>query len=69
MEKKTYTTWRDTAFFRDGSGRIKYNKLCTGCTGKCKQSFRAVILNCPKYISKRSEKQNDVCTKRTAERS
>ena len=32
------------------------------------RSFRAVILNCPKYISKRSENQNDVRNKRTAER-
>lgn len=49
MEKQTYTTWRDTAFFRDVSGRIKYNKLCAGCTGTCKQSFRVTVVSCPHY--------------------
>ena len=49
MEKKTYTTWRDTAFFKDQSGWIKYNKLCEGCSGDCKQSFRVTVVACPRY--------------------
>lgn len=49
MEKRTYTTWRDTAFFKDQSGWIKYNKLCEGCSGDCKQSFRVTVVACPRY--------------------
>ena len=53
MEKQTYTTWRDTVFFKDGSGRFKYNKLCVGCTRKCKQSFRVTVVSCPHYCPAR----------------
>ena len=60
---------KDWAFFLNDRGRKSYNEICLHCMRKCKQSFRAVILNCPKYISKRSEKQNDVRAKRTADRS
>ena len=60
---------KDWAFFLNDRGRKSYNEICLHCMRKCKQSFRAVILNCPKYISKRSEKQNAVRAKRTADRS
>ena len=29
--------------------RITYNDLCRGCTHSCKQSFRVVIILCPRY--------------------
>ena len=32
----------------------RYNDLCRRCVHPCKQSFRAVILACPHYFSKRS---------------
>ena len=32
----------------------KYNDLCRRCVHPCKQSFRAVIIACPHYFSKRS---------------
>ena len=35
---------------------IAYNKLCKGCAHSCKQSFRAVVLSCPHYLSLRSKK-------------
>lgn len=49
MEKRAYTTWRDTAFYKDDSGWIKYNKLCSGCAKECKQSFRVTVVACPHY--------------------
>lgn len=30
--------------------------LCKGCVHPCKQSFRAVVLSCPHYLSLRSKK-------------
>lgn len=38
--------------------RITYNDLCRGCTHSCKQSFRAIIILCPHYYSKRRKKED-----------
>ncbi len=40
------------AFFLNHRNRITYNDLCRGCTHGCKQSFRAIIVLCPRYYSK-----------------
>ena len=49
--------WRlEWAFFLGENGRRQYNKLCKGCVHPCKQSFRAVVLSCPHYLSLRSNK-------------
>ena len=38
------------------SGRIAYNALCRKCVYNCKQSFRAAVIVCPHYHSKRSRR-------------
>lgn len=49
--------WRlEWTFFLDENGRRQYNKLCKGCVHPCKQSFRAVVVSCPHYLSRRSKK-------------
>lgn len=48
---------KEWAIFLDDRGLKKYNKLCRKCERNCKQSFRAIIIQCPKYLSKRSAKQ------------
>ncbi len=40
---------RELSFFLTESGRVAHNKRCLRCTHDCKQSYRAVILNCPKF--------------------
>ena len=35
-----------------------YNELCRKCQHECKQSFRAVVVDCPKSVSKRSKKKD-----------
>ncbi|KJF63179.1 hypothetical protein [Clostridioides difficile] len=42
------------AFFLNDKGRISYNELCKRCKYDCEQSFRASIIECRNYISKRS---------------
>ena len=49
--KKWKLEW---AFFLDADGRRKYNDVCRRCEHDCKQSFRAVIVRCPRYTSKRT---------------
>ncbi|MFR1051987.1 MAG: hypothetical protein ACLSE7_09695 [Lachnospirales bacterium] len=47
--------WRLEWFFFIGeNGRRQYNPLCRACVHDCKQSFRAVIIDCPRYTSKRA---------------
>ena len=47
------------AFFLDSNGRKAYNDLCKKCVRECKQSFRVIVIYCPKYHSKRSVKGCD----------
>ena len=52
--------WRlEWAFFLGENGRRQYNKLCKGCVHPCKQSFRAVVLSCPHYLSRCSQKRRN----------
>lgn len=47
----------ENSFFLNDRGRISYNELCRKCDRDCKQSFRAVIISCPEYNSKRRKKK------------
>lgn len=53
MTKKRKEEW---SFFLNNRNRITYHELCRRCTLICKQSFRAEIIECPNYYSKRSKK-------------
>jgi hypothetical protein len=48
---------REWAFFLDERGRKKYNELCRKCERSYKQSFRAAVIHCPHYLSKRRTRQ------------
>ena len=53
LSKKYKQEWQ---FFLDGRNRMKYNDLCKKCDRECKQSFRAIIIDCP-YERKNSKKK------------
>jgi len=53
MSKKRKMEW---SFFLSDRNRITYNELCRRCCRSCKQSFRAVVVECPRYLSKRAIK-------------
>ncbi len=44
---------RELAFFLTKSGRVAYNKLCLCCKHGCKQSYRAVVVNCRRFEKRR----------------
>jgi len=44
----------EMAYFINDIGRRQYNDQCRQCAHECKQSYRAVIVHCPKYKSKRT---------------
>lgn len=53
MSKKKKEEW---AFFLNDRVRITYNTFCRRCVHNCKQSFRAAVIVCPHYHSKRSNR-------------
>ena len=48
---------KELDFFLNDRGRRAYNGLCRKCRLTCKQSFRAVVVDCPYYLSKRSKRK------------
>ena len=52
MSKKRKQEW---AFFLNDRNRITYNELCRKCVHECKQSYRTLVIECPRYCSKRAK--------------
>lgn len=50
--KRWKTEW---AFFLGENGRRQYNRICRRCVHDCQQSFRADLIQCPKYISREAK--------------
>jgi hypothetical protein len=50
LSKKARQEW---SIFIGKNGRRQYNTLCRKCRRDCKQSYQAIVLQCPKYESKR----------------
>lgn len=50
MSREKRLEW---SFFLNHRNRIAYNALCRSCAHDCKQSFRAIVVLCPRYWSKR----------------
>lgn len=44
---------KDLAFFLTDKGRVAYNRLCLKCNHDCKQSYRAVIIECRRFEKRR----------------
>ena len=55
MSKSKKLEW---SFFLNDRGRMAYNALCRRCVHNCKQSFRAIVIECPHYQSKRAKKSD-----------
>lgn len=54
LSKKLKQEWY--FFISPKTGRRTYNDLCRKCRNDCKQSFRAIVVSCSLYRSKRSIK-------------
>ncbi len=50
---------QELAFFLNGRGRKTYNDLCRKCQRDCRQSSRVAIVECPRYLSKRSKRRKE----------
>lgn len=62
LRKKYKQEWQ---FFLDDRNRMKYNELCKKCERECKQSFRAIIIDCPFERKSRKKKKGASCNIKT----
>lgn len=44
---------QEWAFFNGPTGKRRHNRLCRRCAHSCKQSYRAVVVHCPRFERKR----------------
>ena len=51
MARKEVFRKEEWVFFME-DGKLRFNEKCQSCVHSCKQSFRAVIVRCPKYREK-----------------
>ena len=54
MSKKRKREW---ALFLNERNRITYNLLCRNCRRDCKQSFRVLVIECPKFLRKERKRK------------
>ncbi len=47
----------ELSFYLNDQGRVTYNELCRKCQHGCKQSFRAVVIDCPVIYQTSKEKE------------
>lgn len=65
MSKK----WKqELSFFLNDRGCVSYSALCRRCVYPCKQSFRALVIGCPHYLSKRAKGGKNMVDFMTKER-
>ena len=59
MPKMSKKKKMEMSLFLSETGRIRHNDLCLKCRNDCKQSFRATVLECRRYRSKRAKEGDD----------
>ena len=58
LTKKKKEEW---GFFLSQYNRIAYNKVCKRCINDCKQSEKAVIMECWNYENKYKKNEKETC--------
>ena len=56
MSKKRKQEW---ALFLNERNRITVGELCRKCQNDCKQSFRVLVIECPKFLRKERKRKNE----------
>lgn len=54
MPKMSKKRKKELSLFLNNSGRVEYNALCRRCVHECKQPHTAMVVECRRYLSKRS---------------
>ena len=54
MPKMSQKRKKELSLFLNNAGRVEYNALCRRCVHECKQPHTALVVECKRYLSKRS---------------
>ena len=54
MPKMSQKRKKELSLFLNDAERVEYNVLCRRCVHECKQPRKAVVVECRRYLSKRS---------------
>ena len=46
---------QELSLFLNERGCVEYNRLCRRCVHNCKQAYRVLVIECGRYLSKRSK--------------
>ena len=46
---------QELSLFLNERGRVEYNSLCRRCVHSCKQAHKVSVIECDRYLSKRSK--------------
>lgn len=55
MPRMSQRKKRELSLFLNEKGRVEYNTLCCRCVHNCKQAHRVLVIECGRYLSKRSK--------------
>ena len=55
MPRMSQTKKRELSLFLNDQGRVEYNTLCRRCVHNCKQAYKVLVIECGRYLSKRSK--------------
>ena len=54
MPKMSQKRKKELSLFLNNGGRVEYNALCRRCIHECKQPHTSMVVECKRYLSKRS---------------
>lgn len=55
MPRMSQKKKRELSLFLNDQGRVEYNTLCRRCVHNCKQAYKVLVIECGRYLSKRSK--------------
>ena len=55
MPRMSQKKKRELTLFLNDQGRVEYNTLCRCCVHTCKQAHKVLVIECGRYLSKRSK--------------
>ena len=55
MPRMSQKEKRELSLFLNDQGRVEYNTLCRRCVHNCKQAYKVLVIECGRYLSKRSK--------------
>ena len=55
MPRMSQKKKRELSLFLNDQGRVEYNTLCRRCVHNCKQARKVLVIECGRYLSKRSK--------------